>query len=86
MKIFNYGSRGRATIFVSPGADHPETSDWVKLTKDDSGNEYREPLQFTVRFKDGMADVPQALGMYLIAKKLAQKSPIITREPELVRV
>lgn len=79
MKIYNNGSYGRATIFVTPGRDHPENSDWIKVGRDGEGREIREPLQITVKFENGVADVPDGLGRYLVAKQMARRSPIIQR-------
>lgn len=77
MRIYNYYSHGRGTVFVTPGTHHPETSDWWKVTRGPEGKEFREPVMFTIRFRDGMAEVDKNLGDYMIAHKLAQRSPII---------
>ena len=79
MKVFNSGSYGRGVVFVSPGADHPERTDWLD-SKSPSG---KEPRMFTVKFVDGAADVDGDLGRYMIAQGLAQKNPVRLR-PEVV--
>ena len=71
MKIYNYGSHGAGTVFVSPGTHHPENSNWVD-------EKTRAPKMFTVRFRDGVADVDTGIAMYMVARKLAKSSPIIT--------
>jgi hypothetical protein len=70
MFVYNAGSCGRATLFVSPGTHHPENSNWVDPKT-------RAPLQFTIRFENGRADVDEEMGRYLIDQELAQRSPII---------
>ena len=80
MKVYNNGSHGRGTIFVAPGKDHPENSDWIKVSRNPEGREVREPVQFAVKFENGVAEVPDGLGRYLIDKKLARRSPLIVRE------
>jgi hypothetical protein len=80
MRVYNYGSHGNGTIFVAPGKDQPETSDWIKVGRDASGRDTREPVQFTVKFQRGVAEVPDNIGRYLIDKKLARKSPLILRD------
>jgi hypothetical protein len=81
MKVYNHGSHGRGILFVAPGKDHPETSDLFKVGSDPQGRKTREPIQFVVKFENGVAEVPDGLGRYLIEKKLARKSPLIVRAP-----
>ena len=83
MKVYNHGGGGNGTIIVAPGKDHPETSDWIKVGSDPSGKETRTPIQFSVKFERGVADVADNLGRYLILKGLARKSPLIVREPKI---
>lgn len=77
MKIYSNSMYGRGTVFVSPGRDHPETSEWIRSSSDGEGRPVQEPVQFTVTFKAGMAEVPENLGKYMIAHKLAVRSPLI---------
>lgn len=70
MKVYNHGSHGRGTLFVSPGADHPENSAWIDATT-------KRPVMFTVKFLGGMAEVDSQLGAYLISKGLAQRTALI---------
>lgn len=86
MKIYNHGGNGRGTIFVAPGKDHPETSDWIKVCRDLNGVETREAIQFAVKFENGCAVVPDNLGRYMLEKKLARKSPLILRQGALSSV
>ncbi len=80
MKIYDYSRHGRGVTFVTPGTEHPETSDWMKATRGPEGQEFKEPIMFTVKFTDGVAEVPSNLGQYMIRKGLAQKSPIVVPE------
>lgn len=77
MRIYNYSMHGCGTVMVTPGAHHPETSDWMKTSCGQDGKEFKEPIMFTIRFKDGTTDVPENLARYLFKHGLAQKSPII---------
>ena len=85
MKIYSGSMYGRGTIFVTPGVDHPENSDWVKVTRNEDGKELREPIQFAVKFNHGMAEVDDGLGRYMIDKKLAKRSPVeLPADPVIV--
>lgn len=75
MKIYSSSMYGRGTIFVSPGADHPESSDWIQVRSDSEGRLVREPIQFAVKFEEGVAEVSEELGRYMIDRKLASKRP-----------
>jgi hypothetical protein len=66
MKIYLKTGANNHLMFVTPGVDS-DCSDWRNA---DGTNK-----QFTVRFKDGVADVPSNLGDYLIAKGAAQSAP-----------
>ncbi len=84
MKIYSQSMYGNGMIFVTPGKDHPETSEWVRVDRDADGRETRTPIQFAVQFKAGMAVVPSSLGRYMIAHKLASASPLVVPEPPLL--
>ena len=76
MQVFSEVGYGNGTIFVSPGAhdrDH-EHEEWFSRGEDDSGKEILRPIQFKVKFTDGAAEVPDALGEYLCAEGLAKRS------------
>lgn len=62
-------------LFVQPGVDHPETSEWF----DSEG----KPKLLQVVFEFGKADVIDNLGQYLIDKKYASKHRIIISEDEV---
>lgn len=64
-------------IMVAPARDDPTSN--VAEWQDTDGN----PLTLRVLFKEGMADVPDPLGRYLIDKGLAKKHP--TTAPMLLR-
>ncbi len=74
MKVYRPGSRGRHTLMVAPGAHHP-ISEFIEGKGRD-----RKPKQFNVVFVDGVAEVSENLGRYLIDKDLAKRSPIIVPE------
>lgn len=69
MKVYLKTGRRNHLMFITPGTEPEASSDWKHP---DGSNK-----QFTVRFVDGMADVPRPIGVYLIHKKVAQVSPII---------
>lgn len=69
MRIYQPGTRGVRTSFVSPGTHFPNV-DWL--------DEDKQPKMFSVTFKEGMADVDDRLGQYMIDQGLASSSPIIT--------
>lgn len=75
MKVYSNSMYGRGTLFVTPGTDHPETSDWFEQRMDDEGRAIRAPTQFAVTFKNGEAEVSDQLGRYLIDRKMASKRP-----------
>ena len=69
MKVYSHTMRSRATLFVTPGNDHPENSAW----RDENG----KARMFIVEFVLGVADVDSQLGHYLIDKGYAQRSKLI---------
>jgi hypothetical protein len=91
MTVYNGGSQGRATIFVTPGEDHPEVREWISEIKDERGEVIdRRPIMLTVRFEAGAAEVPENLGKYMIACQLASRKPVaiqprafVTADPAL---
>lgn len=75
MKVYNQWARGKVnTLLVSPGAEHPENSDWNTTTVI-KGETVRVPKSFSVRFVKGVAEVDPQIGKYLIDKKMANKTP-----------
>lgn len=71
MRVYKHGlkeNRGVHTVFVQPGTEYPEVTDWH--------NEEGHAILLPVVFTDGVADVPSNLGQYLIDKGLASSSPI----------
>ncbi len=71
MKVYHPGARGKSTTFVQPGVHHP-VSDWM----DEAG----KPRMFAVAFIEGVAEVSDNLGKYMIDQGLAARSPIILPE------
>lgn len=59
---------------------HPE---WFKVTLTE-GKQTLQALQITVKFREGMADVSDALGKYLVDKGYAAASPLPIRVPTTV--
>ncbi|MCP3017540.1 hypothetical protein [Cupriavidus basilensis] len=74
MKVYRPGSRGKHTLMVAPGVSHP-ISDFVEGKGKD-----RKPKQFNVVFVEGVAEVSENLGRYLLNNDLAKRSPIIVPE------
>lgn len=74
MKIYLKTGRRNHLMFITPGTEPEASSEWKNA---DGANK-----QFTVRFVNGMADVPRSIGVFLIHKKVAQSSPIILPEME----
>lgn len=69
MKIYQpTAPSGRRTTFVQPGTEFPN-SDFVDATG--------KPVMFSVEFVNGVAEVPDNLGTYMLDKDLASGSPII---------
>lgn len=68
MKIYLPGSRGVHTIYVRPGVEH-KNSDFLKADG--------TPEQFAVVFREGVAEVPDNLGRYMIDSELAARSPLL---------
>jgi hypothetical protein len=61
-------SIGTHVVYVEPGREH-DVSEWK--------NQEGKPIQIKVEFKHGKADVPNNLGEYLLANKLAERSRLI---------
>lgn len=76
MKVYAAGQRqaqGVQTLHISPAAHIGGSAacpvDWF--------GEDGEPLQITVTFRDGEAEVDDQIGRYLLAYKLAKKTKLI---------
>lgn len=76
MKIYAKGDGARtAKTFlqhVAPGADalgQDGPADWWDAD--------RNPVTFPVTFRSGVAEVPDALGRFMIAKGYAKRTPLI---------
>lgn len=80
MRIYLHTGADRHLMFVTPGMEAPDVSDFM--------NADGTPKQFTVRFSSGMATVPSHLGQYLVDKGMVRKTPpsIIVRvsRPQMV--
>jgi hypothetical protein len=81
MKVYSTTGYGFGTIFATPGAHHPENGAWVKQSQGEGGRTIREPIQFTVKFENGVAEVDDQLGQYLIDRKAASRSPLVLPTP-----
>lgn len=71
MKVYLKTGRRDHLMFITPGTE---------LDSSDFLNPDGTARQFTVRFKEGRADVPSNIGQYLIDKGVAQKTPLILPE------
>lgn len=75
MRVYYAGNdRGNHMTIVAPAADPRGIAagvdaDWL----DEAGN----PRQITVTFKNGEANVPDALGRYLVAVKIAKRTRLL---------
>lgn len=69
MKVFLPGSRGLHRLYAMPGNVHPETTDFLGADG--------KPTLMTIEFKDGVAEVPDNLGRFLVDTDAAKASPII---------
>ncbi len=74
MKVYYHGRSTKHRLFVQPGVDHPESSEWMEAADHDGK---RKPKLFDVIFENGIATVDDNLGKYLITKGLANKSKFI---------
>ncbi|MBV9528251.1 hypothetical protein [Sphingomonas sp.] len=72
MRVYHH-SRASHTLYVTPAADPRAApgghdADWT----DDDG----KPRMLIVQFVDGVAEVPDALGRYLLATKQAKRTTL----------
>lgn len=73
MKIFLPAARvGAHTMYVAPAAEDPSAGVPEWWTVKDNGD--RVPLSMPVRFVNGMAEVPDNLGRFLINRGHARKT------------
>jgi hypothetical protein len=85
MKVYSGTGYGNGTMFVTPGTHYPENSDWVMVTQGDDGKTVRRPIQFSVPFRNGVAEVPESLGKYMIDRQMAKRSPVIIATPPAIK-
>lgn len=70
--------KGDQAIIVTPGRKNPETGEF--MTVNDKGE--KVPLQFRVAFKNGVAEVSDALAKWMIANGHANaKAPRLIQLP-----
>lgn len=74
MKVYYAGTRSNHTMYVAPAGDPRFTggvidSEWV--------NESGEPRTFEVFFRDGVAQVADALGRYLVKTGQAKRTRLL---------
>lgn len=77
MRVYTKSMYGRGTIFITPGKDHPESSEFLDPKS-------KEPIMLTVKFENGKAEVSDAVGKYLIANNHAQRNPVILQPEDVV--
>lgn len=75
MQVYYHGRSLNHRIFVTPAHDYPNVNSWRE--EDGRGK------QFEVHFKNGVADVDDNLGLYMIEKGLVSKTKIITDHKEV---
>lgn len=75
MKVYYHGRNPNHRLYVQPGVNHPEISDFMEYP---DKNGVAKPKLFEVIFENYKADVPDSLGKYLISNKFASKSQIVT--------
>lgn len=68
MKVYQPGTKGKRMLFAQPGKEFRVTHFL---------DENRNPKMFSITFVEGVADVEDQLGNYLVHKGLATRSPII---------
>lgn len=69
MKVYYHGRSANHRMYVVPAHDYPHVGAW---REQDGRNK-----QFEVHFIDGVADVEDNLGEYMIEKGIASASRII---------
>jgi hypothetical protein len=73
MRVYATGQRNH-TVYARPAVDaNGKVLDGVSHWKDPAG----APTQFAVRFIEGIADVPDELGNWLIKNGLAKRTKLI---------
>ncbi len=76
MKVYRInGEKGPHRMAVTPGYYHKNVTDWFHL-------DGTTPICFIVVFNEGMAEVQDNLGKYLLDEKLVQRSPLILKEED----
>lgn len=73
MRVYSRVGYGNGTVFVSPGADHPEVAEWQTFYKDKWDRWCIKPKLIAVKFTDGCAEVSKALGRFMIRQRLASR-------------
>jgi hypothetical protein len=74
MKVYYHGKSPKHKLYVQPGVDHPEISDFMEAP---DNNGVARPKLFEVFFNNHVATVIDSLGKYLLDKKLASKNKLI---------
>lgn len=76
MKVYAAGERqqrGAQTLHINPAAHIGEKA----ACPEEWFNEAGEPLNFNITFQDGVAEVTDPIGRYLVAHRLARKTRLI---------
>lgn len=78
MRVFCAGERAAVApvfvMFVAPAGDTEFTKGDIPASWVD---ENKVPVQFTVEFKFGRAEVPDDIGKYMVARKLAKRTQLL---------
>ena len=80
------------TIFFTPAVDHPDCAEFTTTIRDSKPDEWgrfveydrKLAIQFTVRFRGGVAEVSANLGKVLIDQGLAFRKPVAIPPPAAV--
>lgn len=68
MKVYYNGKHRKMRLFVQPGSDHPEVSNWMENGK---------PKMIVIDFKNGVFETDSQLGKYLVDKGLVSKNKVV---------
>jgi len=72
MRVYSSAMYGSGTLCVTPGKKHRDVEEFFEVTEADAnGVVSREFRSFAVKFVDGVAEVSDAMGAYLLEHETA---------------
>ncbi len=74
-KVYLGAMYGRGSLLVSPGKDEMDVDDFFELETDANRVTTRKFRLIEVKFKDGVAEVSEALGAWLLAQGMVSAEP-----------